>query len=146
MRKFACHCTIRRECLDRTLFWTAADLERKLFGFQRYYNDYRAHAGREGRQQWRRSRESRFVSLAAALPCRWQREVSVRCVRTGTSAIRDVSIDWTRSRRHVVGGTCVEFALRVHLFVGRVPHDQEFATHRELGCVIKKVRDQKCCE
>jgi hypothetical protein len=40
--------TIRRECLDRTLFWTAADLEMKLFEFQRYYNGYRAHAGLEG--------------------------------------------------------------------------------------------------
>jgi hypothetical protein len=27
--------TIRRECLDRTLFWTAADLELKLLEFQR---------------------------------------------------------------------------------------------------------------
>jgi hypothetical protein len=27
--------TIRRECLDRTLFWTANDLERKLLDFQR---------------------------------------------------------------------------------------------------------------
>src|SRR3982074_291243 len=26
--------TIRRECLDRTLFWTATDLEKKLFDFQ----------------------------------------------------------------------------------------------------------------
>ena len=41
--------TIRRECLDRTLFWTAADLEMKLFEFQRYYNGYRAHAGLAGR-------------------------------------------------------------------------------------------------
>ena len=30
--------TIRRECLDRTLFWTAADLEMKLLDFHRYYN------------------------------------------------------------------------------------------------------------
>ena len=30
--------TIRRECLDRTLFWTAADLEMKLLDFQRYYS------------------------------------------------------------------------------------------------------------
>lgn len=28
--------TIRRECLDRTLFWTALDLEAKLLDFQRY--------------------------------------------------------------------------------------------------------------
>ena len=27
--------TTRRECLDRTLFWTAADLELKLLDFQR---------------------------------------------------------------------------------------------------------------
>jgi len=36
--------TIRRECLDRTLFWTAADLETKLLDFQRYYNRHRAHS------------------------------------------------------------------------------------------------------
>jgi transposase InsO family protein len=30
--------TIRRECLDRTLFWAAADLELKLLDFQRYFN------------------------------------------------------------------------------------------------------------
>ena len=41
--------TIRRECLDRTLFWTAADLETKLLEFQRYYNAYRVHAARDGR-------------------------------------------------------------------------------------------------
>ncbi len=41
--------TIRRECLDRTLFWTAADLERKLLDFQGYYNGHRAHAGLDGR-------------------------------------------------------------------------------------------------
>jgi len=41
--------TIRRECLDRTLFWTAADLEAKLVAFQRYYNGHGAHAHLEGR-------------------------------------------------------------------------------------------------
>ena len=41
--------TIRRECLDRTLFWTAADLEMKLLEFQRYYNGYRVHAALDGR-------------------------------------------------------------------------------------------------
>jgi putative transposase len=41
--------TIRRECLDRTLFWTAVDLELKLLWFQRYYNGYRAHTGLNGR-------------------------------------------------------------------------------------------------
>ena len=41
--------TIRRECLDRTLFWTAADLEMKLLDFQLYYNGHRTHAGLNGR-------------------------------------------------------------------------------------------------
>ena len=41
--------TLRRECLDRTLFWTAADLELKLLDFRRYYNGHRAHAGMDGR-------------------------------------------------------------------------------------------------
>ena len=41
--------TIRRECLDRTLFWTTADLELKLLYFQRYYNGHRTHAGLTGR-------------------------------------------------------------------------------------------------
>jgi putative transposase len=40
--------TIRRECLDRTLFWTAADLELKLCEFQRYFNGHRTHAGLGG--------------------------------------------------------------------------------------------------
>ena len=41
--------TVRRECLDRLLFWTAADLDRKLAEFQQYYNEHRMHAGRAGR-------------------------------------------------------------------------------------------------
>ena len=40
--------TIRREYLDRVLFWTTTDLEMKLLDFQRYYNGYRAHAGLGG--------------------------------------------------------------------------------------------------
>src|SRR6202163_4373698 len=41
--------SVRREYLDRTLFWTAADLEAKLIDFQHYYNGHRTHAGLEGR-------------------------------------------------------------------------------------------------
>ena len=41
--------TIRREFLDRTLFWTTADLETKLIDFQHYYNGHRTHAGLDGR-------------------------------------------------------------------------------------------------
>ena len=41
--------TIRREGLDRTLFWTAADLEMKLLDVQRSSNGERTHAGLNGR-------------------------------------------------------------------------------------------------
>ena len=41
--------TVRREYLDRTLFWTAAGLETKLIDFQHFYNGHRTHAGLEGR-------------------------------------------------------------------------------------------------
>ena len=41
--------TVRREFLDRTLFWTTAALETKLLDFQRYYNGHRTHAGLDGR-------------------------------------------------------------------------------------------------
>jgi hypothetical protein len=42
------HGTVRRECLDRALFWTATDLEAKLLDFQHYYNEHRTPAGRQG--------------------------------------------------------------------------------------------------
>jgi putative transposase len=40
--------TIRRECLDRTLYWMAADLEAKLLDFKEFYNRHRTHAGLQG--------------------------------------------------------------------------------------------------
>ncbi|HEY6272856.1 MAG TPA: integrase core domain-containing protein [Terriglobales bacterium] len=40
--------TLRRECLDRTLFWTIADLENKLPDFKTYFNHHRTHPAREG--------------------------------------------------------------------------------------------------
>jgi transposase InsO family protein len=41
--------TVRREYLDQTLFWTAADLENKLRLFQDYFNGQRVHSGLRGR-------------------------------------------------------------------------------------------------
>jgi hypothetical protein len=35
--------------LDRTLFWTRADLENKLLEFRNYYNRHRTHTSLEGR-------------------------------------------------------------------------------------------------
>jgi putative transposase len=40
--------SVRRELLDQTFIWTATDLESKLRGYQYYYNECRAHSGREG--------------------------------------------------------------------------------------------------
>ena len=40
--------TIRREYLDRLLFWTADDLERKPELFKNYYNAARVHQGQSG--------------------------------------------------------------------------------------------------
>jgi putative transposase len=40
--------TIRREFLDRTLFWNAADVQRKLADFQAYYNHHRTHSSLGG--------------------------------------------------------------------------------------------------
>ena len=41
--------TVRREYLDRTLFWTSADLENKLLDFKTYFNHHRTHSARVGR-------------------------------------------------------------------------------------------------
>jgi putative transposase len=62
--------TIRRECLDRTLFWTAADLELKLLEFQRYFNGYRTHAGLGGRTPELRTGED--SAPASVSTYRWQ--------------------------------------------------------------------------
>jgi putative transposase len=62
--------TIRRECLDRTLFWTAADLETKLLDFQRYYNGHRTHAGLDGRTP--ESSTDRDGVRASVSSYRWQ--------------------------------------------------------------------------
>jgi transposase InsO family protein len=55
--------TIRRECLDRLLFWTATDLETKLDEFRRYYNEHRTHAGLNG--QLPNSRQPEPISLVS---------------------------------------------------------------------------------
>src|SRR6266576_2005578 len=41
--------TLRREYLDRMLFWTTADLENKLLDFRTYFNSHRTHTSLEGR-------------------------------------------------------------------------------------------------
>jgi putative transposase len=41
--------SVRREYLDRMLFWTTVDLENKLLDFRTYFNNHRSHTSREGR-------------------------------------------------------------------------------------------------
>jgi hypothetical protein len=41
--------TIRRECLDRLLFWTGTDLEATLTAFKGYYKEYRTHSALNGK-------------------------------------------------------------------------------------------------
>jgi transposase InsO family protein len=62
--------TIRRECLDRTLFWTAADLELKLLDFQQYFNGHRTHAGLGGLTPEPRTGEDR--ARASISQYRWR--------------------------------------------------------------------------
>ena len=62
--------TIRRECLDRMLFWTAADLEAKLLEFQRYVNGHRTHAGLGGMTPEPRSGED--SARASVSGYRWR--------------------------------------------------------------------------
>ncbi len=40
--------SIRRELLDHTIFWTAADLQTKLRSYEQYYNEKRGHLGIKG--------------------------------------------------------------------------------------------------
>jgi len=55
--------TIRRECLNRLLFWTAADLEVKLSNFKTYYNRHRAHASLDGETPEENSESERCANL-----------------------------------------------------------------------------------
>jgi len=62
--------TIRREYLDRTLFWTTVDLESKLLEFQDYFNTHRTHQSLKGQTPDQDETKPRPV---ANLHCyRWQ--------------------------------------------------------------------------
>jgi transposase InsO family protein len=62
--------TVRREYLNRTLFWTTVDLENKLLEFRDYYNSRRAHSSLRGRTPDQDARASR--PLADLRAYRWQ--------------------------------------------------------------------------
>jgi putative transposase len=62
--------TVRREFLDRTLFWTSADLENKLLEFRDSYNGFRSHNSLRGRTPDQEPRVSRPLGDLRAY--RWQ--------------------------------------------------------------------------
>lgn len=41
--------TLRREYLDRLLFWNGTDLLRKLLEYRDFYNEHRCHSGLDGK-------------------------------------------------------------------------------------------------
>ena len=61
--------TLRRECLDRTLFWTTSDLEEQLLDFQHYYNEHRTQRAPCGNGCQHRlfTSKSQLLSMAEAL-------------------------------------------------------------------------------
>ena len=61
--------TLRRECLDQLLFWTATDLELKLIAFKHYFNQHRSHSGLKGETP-NETPESRGIDLKSY---RWQK-------------------------------------------------------------------------
>jgi putative transposase len=61
--------TIRRECLDQSLFWTTKDLELKPSVFKHYYNRHRVHAALKG-QTPIETRESKGADFKLY---RWQK-------------------------------------------------------------------------
>jgi len=65
--------TVRRECLDQTLFFNERDLQKKLNQFQEYYNDSRGHSSVD----WETPNEialgmKRSKNLASIEKCSWK--------------------------------------------------------------------------
>ncbi len=59
--------TIRRECLDQTLFWNEVDLQKKLDDFTDYYNNHRVHSSLTGEvpTEYGKKRMRPFANLAS---------------------------------------------------------------------------------
>jgi hypothetical protein len=87
--------TVRREYLDRILFWTTADLETKLLDFQHYYNGHRTHAGLDGRTPEPSLDAGR--SPASFRSYRWQQHVADSIKRRE----RHESLQWGASGKRI---------------------------------------------
>src|SRR5215831_20054029 len=74
--------TMRRECLDPLVFWTATDLETKTYCVQDYYNSHRIHAGLKGETHDRNDGiercQSQILSLAAYCRGLYQTPIAAR--------------------------------------------------------------------
>ena len=64
--------SIRREFLDQTIFWNAADLQRKLTSYQRYFNESRDHHGIGGVTPVKKSDE-KPVTVISLHDYRWEK-------------------------------------------------------------------------
>jgi hypothetical protein len=72
--------TIRREYLDRTLFWMSVDLEDKLLEFRNYYKTHRTHTSLEGRTPDQDTSVSwPFADLHS---CRWPNAANIACAES----------------------------------------------------------------
>ena len=102
--------TIRRECLDCTLFWTAADLEMKLLDFQRYYNRHRTHARSQAPTRTVDARMSSRINgsrtAAGYIRRRWRRDMRTTDFRRCTWAASETRLNRCR---HVLSA-CVNLA------------------------------------
>ena len=110
--------TVRREYLDRTLFWNQSDLERKLENYKTYYNQHRvsqrvgrSYAGSTQRRTSSSNRKSSVISLAATLQrlisdpnCRmnWYSPHTASSNRIGAATMRGSR----RSRRNTIRTGC----------------------------------------
>lgn len=65
--------TVRREFLNRTLFWNERDLQNKLELFQRYYNDNRCHHGIKDASPLQKSTNS-ATTVILLNKYRWQNQ------------------------------------------------------------------------
>jgi putative transposase len=63
--------SVRREHLDRTLFWNATDLTRKLEDFRKFYNQNRVHSSLSGKTPIDQS-DGENVSLANLVDYNWK--------------------------------------------------------------------------
>jgi putative transposase len=65
--------TVRRELLDKTLFFSANDLQNKLESFQHYYNEKRCHGGINGITPEEKAGEQQSSNVVSLNHYRWEK-------------------------------------------------------------------------